>query len=129
MIPANIHIHQQLCQIEICVTDVDKALVFYENVFGWKKAPAEISYYHVLQVEPESSFGLALVETPPGKIKSMASKIVLYLRVSTFEPYIEASQSFGGRVLRTDLKLPGFGTVAQIADPDDNRWGLFVGKK
>jgi len=116
----------RLCQIEISVTDMPRALAFYEGAFGWRPVPAEIHEYVVLEVPPDCAFGLALV---PGRLSSAsAGGVVPYFATETPEQIVSLVEQHGGRRRLGPLSLAGYGTVYQVEDPDGNRLGLYKGR-
>jgi len=72
-----------LCQIEIAVTDVARALAFYGGAFGWRPVPAEIHEYVVLEVPPGCPYGLALV--PRGAGAGQGGGVVPYFAAEDAE--------------------------------------------
>lgn len=118
-----------LCQIEIPVSDVNVALRFYAEVFGWNLVPAEMIGYYILDVPSDYGFGISLVPTHEGKpsqVKSYASR--LYFKCQTPDKTIEVIKTCGGKVLGTAVDRPGYGMTWRFQDPDENQFGLFQPK-
>lgn len=113
----------QLCQIEIYVGDLPKALAFYEHVFGWKAVPADIHGVTVLSVPANSPFGISLISRKESK--PAHNNIVIYFAVESPAKIAEAAEKFGGKKRFGPKKIGGYGTIFQIEDPDGIRWGLF----
>lgn len=114
---------QQLCQIDIPVTDIPRALSFYERVFGWRAAPAELHEYVVIDVPKTCRFGIALV---PRKGEAGRAGVTVYFEVADPGAVCQAALEAGGAKRFGPTKLPGYGSIFQIEDPDGNRWGLFA---
>ena len=112
-----------LVQIEIHVTQLERAKSFYEHVFGWTPVPAEIHNYVVLQVPLDCPWGVSLVPTRE-PIKP-SGQIVLYFRVEDAERIAAMSERYGGSKKFGPTKLPAYGNIWHVADPDGNRFGLF----
>jgi predicted enzyme related to lactoylglutathione lyase len=114
---------EALCQIEIHSTQLDRSKVFYEQVFGWKAVPAEIHNYVVLGVPRECRWGIALVPTT-GPVKP-SGQIVLYFQVDDPELVASLAERHGGAKKFGPTKLPAYGSIWHITDPDGHRFGLF----
>lgn len=114
----------QLCQIEIHVSDLRRSLTFYEGVFGWRAAPAEIHDYVVLDVPEDCPFGIALAVNKAAR--SSGSRSVLYFRVDDPKAIAERVEAHGGTLVFGPAKLGGYGTVYRIRDPDGQTFGLFA---
>ena len=117
---------EALCQIEIQVTDMDRSKRFYEHVFGWKVAPAEMYNYVVLQVSPECPWGISLV--PAMTSAKNQAQIILYFQVDDAESVASLAELHGGAKKFGPAKLPAYGNIWQISDPDGHRFGLFENK-
>lgn len=111
-----------LCQIEIPVSDMPRALAFYEAVFGWRAAPAELHEYVVLEVPDDCPFGLALV---PRRSAGSSGEATLYFATNVPEEICKRAVAHGGTKRLGPMTLPGYGTIFQIEDPEGCRWGLF----
>ena len=115
-----------ICQIELPVGDVPRALAFYEAVFGWKRSPAEIQNYVVLDTgesDQERLVGVALV--PAENAGTRTNSCVVYFACSNAEEIVERALKAGGQKRFGPTKLPAWGEIWQICDPDGNRLGLF----
>ena len=117
---------QKLCQIEITSSDLERSLAFYEGVFGWKKAPADLHNYIVLSVPSDCPYGISLV---PGIPSTKGRGIVLYYGLENPEEIIDRVEDNGGKILMGPQRLPGYGMIYQFKDPDGNVFGIFSQKK
>jgi predicted enzyme related to lactoylglutathione lyase len=113
----------KLCQVEIPVLDIERAILFYERVFGWKQAPAEMHEYIVMQVPEDCPFGISLI---PTKKERQGDSVVLYFQTENPEAVAEAAKKNGGRLRFGPKKLGFYGEIYQIEDPDGNRFGLYL---
>ena len=117
---------QNLCQIEIKVTDIDRSLSFYEKVFGWVRVPADIHEYHVLKVPEEWPFGVSLV---PTKVLNPSNSVVNYFHTNSVQTVLDDARKNGGDVVFGPKILPGYGSLFHIKDPDGNTIGVFSEEK
>lgn len=119
----------RLCQIEWVVSDLDASLRFYEEAFGWTRAPAEIQGFYVLNVPSGCPFGLALVQGVPSQDSHRAVRHspVLHFAVSPMarQEIVRLVPLFGGAVLGSPRQVPGAGSIQLVSDPDSHRLGLF----
>ena len=115
----------RLRQIEFLVTDVHRAIEWYENVMGWIRVPAEIHQYIVLSVPEGSGFGIALV---PGRkdAEDASAGPVLYWECEDPQAVAQRAVHHGGTKRFGPHRMPGYGEIWQITDPDGNRIGLFI---
>lgn len=114
---------KKLCQVEIHATRLEVSRKFYEEVFGWKTVPAEIHNYLVLDVPEDCPFGISIV--PSLGAKQSSGQIILYFQVQNAALIAERAEMFGGTKKFGPTKLPAYGNIWQIADPDGHRFGLF----
>ncbi len=123
-----------ICQIEIPVSDVEASVQFYEHVFGWRRSPAEIQEYIVLETadatsdetsDSPPSIGVSLIPgaTPAGR--NGHAHTVLYFRVEDPEEIARRAVTFGGTKRFGPRKVPSYGEIWRITDPDGNQFGLF----
>jgi predicted enzyme related to lactoylglutathione lyase len=113
----------KLCQVEIHTARLDVSRKFYEEVFGWKAVPAEIHNYIVLAVPEDCPFGISIV--PSIGAKPSSGQIILYFQVDDAAQIAERAAKFGGSKKFGPTRLPAYGDIWQITDPDGHRFGLF----
>ena len=115
---------KDLCQIEILAKEIETSLAFYREVFGWHRSPVEIHNYVVLDVPSDCPFGIALIPDRGGV--SARSLSTLYFSVDNPEYIASLADKHGGKLVFGPKKLPGYGTIFQIEDPNGQRFGLFA---
>ena len=113
------------CQMEIPVRNFIESKKFYQDVFGWSVVPVELHDYVVLKVPKECSFGVSLVPAL-SDVPNQSQAPIIYFRCEDPNPILDALANSKGRFLLGPKTMPGFGKVIQLADPDGNRWGLFL---
>ena len=113
----------KLCQVEIHATRLDVSRKFYEEVFGWKAVPADIHNYLILAVPETCPFGISIV--PSMGVRQSSGQIILYFQVTDAEKIAERAELFGGSKKFGPTKLPAYGKIWQITDPDGHKFGLF----
>jgi predicted enzyme related to lactoylglutathione lyase len=113
----------ELVQIEIPVLELDRSIAFYSAVFGWEEVPIEIHNYVVLKTPDSWGFGVAL--RPVKTLRHSIRQTILYFSVDSPEEVAGKAITAGGKRLFGPYRMPSYGHVWQIADPDGQRWGLF----
>jgi predicted enzyme related to lactoylglutathione lyase len=119
---------RRLCQLEIHSTDLERSVRFYELAFGWRRLPADMHEYVVLDVPRDCPFGISLVPNPNAKQQEGASRIVVYFGVSDPEDVVRRVVEAGGSRRFGPQRFGTFGEIYQVADPDGTRFGLYKGK-
>ena len=112
-----------LCQIEIQATNLELSRKFYADVFGWIASPAELHDYVVLDVPKDCPFGISLVPSSGGT--KSAPEVVLYFTVIGASDIAQRAERAGGSKKFGPTKLPTYGSIWQIKDPDGHTFGLF----
>jgi predicted enzyme related to lactoylglutathione lyase len=115
---------KKIVQIEIPVSDLKRSEQFYAEVFKWHRAPTDMHNYHILDVPKDAGFGVALVGGH--KENTIAHSMTLYLECKNIREIIKSAETSSGKVLFGPKKIPPYGEIFQIADPDGHRWGLFA---
>jgi len=110
---------------EIPVTDLERAIAFYESVFGYVMSRREVdghpmAFFPRRDGAPGASGALARGEVyQPSK-----AGVILYFDVPDIDAVLQRAQALGAEVLypRTDIGEAGF--VAEIEDSEGNRIAL-----
>lgn len=114
---------KSLCQIEIQATNLERSQKFYADVFGWLASAAKLHEYVVLDVPNDCPFGISLVPSAGGACST--TQMVLYFSVSGAFEIAKRAELSGGSKKFGPTKLPGYGSIWQIRDPDGHTFGLF----
>jgi predicted enzyme related to lactoylglutathione lyase len=117
----------RLCQIEIAVSDLARATQFYAAAFGWRAMPAELHECVVLEVPADCKYGMSLV--PRRGAGATGSNVVVYFSVDDVEAVVARVEAAGGRRRFGPMRLPGYGQIYQVEDPDGTRFGLYDGRE
>ncbi|NRA44628.1 MAG: hypothetical protein HRU09_06685 [Oligoflexales bacterium] len=112
----------ELCQIEIKVSDISRSRIFYEKVFGLKLVPAEIHNYHILGVPSHSPFGISLLVQK--KVEPNQS-MTIYFKLDSLTGVKERLESLEWGGFKGERHVPGYGKAILVEDPDGHRFGLF----
>lgn len=112
----------RVTHFEIPADDPERAIKFYEEVFGWRieKWAGPIEYWLVMtgpEDQPGIDGGLARREDPSVGVENI-------IDVQDLSSSLEAVPAQGGKVIRPRVAVPGVGWIAYITDTEGNVFGL-----
>ena len=108
---------------EIHADDVQRAIKFYGDLFGWKSenwgGPME---YWLVTTGDENEPGIngAIMKRP-----DPAASGVNYINVDSIEQFTEKTQASGGTVVMPKMAVPNVGYVAVCKDTEGNDLAYF----
>ena len=112
----------RVIHFEIPADDPERAIAFYQNVFGWKidkwEGPME---YWLIMTGPEEEPGIdggMTRRTEPG----MGTENTI--GVASIDEYLGKIEAGGGKILRPKSTVPGVGYLAYCQDTEGNTFGL-----
>jgi len=112
----------RVVHFEIDAKKPERAVKFYEKVFGWKieKWKGPIEYWLITTVkekEPGIDGGLARrTEAEPSTVNT--------IDVPSVDAYTKKIESNGGSIIRPKTAVLGVGWMAYFKDPEGNIWGI-----
>ncbi|MFX0033699.1 MAG: VOC family protein [Candidatus Hodarchaeota archaeon] len=112
----------RIVHFELNVKNVDKAIKFYENVFGWeiKKWEGPIDYWLIMtgeESEPGIDGGLGYAEED-------FPKLVNTIEVDDVDAIIKKIENNGGKIVRPKHAVPGVGWLAYFEDTEGITTGI-----
>ena len=112
----------RIVHFEIPADDPQRAIEFYETVFGWRfeKWDGPIEYWLVMtgpEDEPGIDGGLARRENPDMGVENT-------IDVQDLDTSLDAVSAQGGEIIRPKRAVPGVGWMAYIKDTEGNVFGL-----
>lgn len=119
----------RVAHFEIHASEPEKAVAFYERVFGWKFAkwagPAD---YWLITTGPDSEPGingglLRRQGAAPAEGQAVTA-FVCTVTVESVDAAVERIQSAGGLVVVPKMPIPGVGWLAYAKDPAGNIFGV-----
>ncbi len=107
---------------EVNADDPQRALQFYQNVFGWshQKWDGPQDYWMLNtgdEGEPGINGGL-MKRAAPG------TPIVNTIQVDSVDDYAAKVQSSGGQITQAKMPIPGIGYCAYCQDTEGNAFGI-----
>ncbi|MFQ6124624.1 MAG: VOC family protein [Candidatus Heimdallarchaeota archaeon] len=111
----------RVVHFEIGVDDPERAVKFYQDVFGWKieKWDGPIDYWLITtgeESEPGIDGGLMRRENSETTINTV--------EVPSLDEFVEKIAKAGGKVVRPKSTIPGVGYMAYCHDSEGNMFGL-----
>jgi uncharacterized protein len=112
---------------ELLAVDREKAFAFYGEIFGWRKADAEISQMHTYQLFSVGgqTMGGMFTKRPIEPLPFW----LFYFNVDDIDSAMERVKSAGGEVFEGPLELLGGVWIARCADPQGAVFALQGGKR
>jgi predicted enzyme related to lactoylglutathione lyase len=113
---------------ELATTDLDAAVSFYSELFGWSKGAAhdmgEMGVYQLISVDGQDVGGIYKARdnsTPPNWLS--------YARVADATKAANAIKANGGRVLNGPMEVPGGSWIVQLLDPQGGAFAVVEAPK
>ncbi len=108
---------------EIAVPDPEKAIAFYQQVFGWtvRKWEGGEDYWMLETGDPKKGgINGAVMKSPDG-----GAMVVNYMQVTSIDEYLGKCTGAGAKVMQPKTEIPGVGFIAVLKDPAGLAFGLF----
>jgi predicted enzyme related to lactoylglutathione lyase len=112
----------RVVHFEINAPDVDKAVPFYEKVFGWKISRWEgpEPYWLVTTGDEGEGINGAILPSRDGQ-----PRVVNTLQVESVDEAAGMVEANGGKVVVGKTAIPGVGWVAYCTDPGGVIFGIY----
>jgi predicted enzyme related to lactoylglutathione lyase len=112
----------RVVHFEIPADDPQRAIDFYEKVFGWRieKWDGPMEYWLIMtgpEDQPGIDGGLAARQDPDTGVENT-------IDVADLDQALDKVKSQGGEILRPKQIVPGVGHMAYIKDTEGNVFGL-----
>jgi predicted enzyme related to lactoylglutathione lyase len=110
---------------DITADDPERAVAFYEKVFGWKlnhwEGGGPMDYW-LIETGPDSEPGIngGLSRREEGHSPATTNTI----SVDSLDDAMAAVKQAGGEILQDRMAIPGVGWFAAFADTEGNHFGL-----
>ncbi|GAB4138664.1 MAG: hypothetical protein Tsb009_06990 [Planctomycetaceae bacterium] len=122
----------RVCHFEIPYSDKNRAVEFYQKVFGWQiqDAPGDMPYSFAIttpvdeQMMPEKPGGINGGMYQRGDEGGSKSPVVV-MEVDSCEQRVKDVEAAGGSLVMGPTEIPNMGIYAQVKDSEDNIVGLW----
>ena len=111
----------KVVHFEINSDNPEKAVKFYESVFGWNIKKWQGDYWMATtgdEKEPGIDGGIQ-------KRTESSATTYIVINVPSIDDYIKKIEANGGKVTTPKMPIPGIGWAAYFKDLDGNLIGLF----
>ena len=112
----------RVVHFEISADDPDRAVAFYQSVFGWQidKWNGSADYWLITTGgEPEPGIDGAIQRR-----QAPSEHITDVIDVPSIDEYVDKVQSHGGQIVLPKMAVPGVGYVAYFCDTEGNVFGM-----
>lgn len=111
---------------EIQSANPQKAMAFYQAVFGWKFVKEDLVPIEYYRIETGTiSGGLLQRPAPPPPAQTGTNAFVCSVQVESFDRTAETVLQQGGQVALPKFAVPGRCWQGYFIDTDGNTFGLF----
>jgi len=112
----------RVVHFELPTDDPERAMTFYEKVFGWKfnRWEGPMEYWLIStgsEDEPGIDGGLARRMDPSTGTENTVG-------VASVDEAVSSIEANGGKILRPKSAIPGVGWLAYCQDTEGNRFGI-----
>jgi predicted enzyme related to lactoylglutathione lyase len=115
----------RVVHFEIHADDPQRALNFYNSVFGWKAEKWEgPEDYWLITTGPEDKPG---INGGLMKRKDPAGSVYNSIEVPSVDEFVEKITKAGGQIVVPKMPIPGVGWLAYFKDTEGNISGVFQG--
>jgi predicted enzyme related to lactoylglutathione lyase len=111
----------RVVHFEFRAAEPDRAIKFYQQVFGWKVSKWEgpMDYWNVSTGEGDEPGIDGAIAPATGD-----QKVVNTISVDSVDAYLEKVVAAGGKIVMPKTTIPGIGYFAQCADTEGVVFGL-----
>jgi hypothetical protein len=107
---------------ELLAADWEKAFAFYSELFGWRKADAEIGSMGTYQIFSAGGQTIGGMSTKPPTVPMPFW--LYYFNIDDIDAAAERVKAGGGRILEDPLEVRGGGWIARCTDPQGAMFAL-----
>jgi uncharacterized protein len=112
----------RVIHFEITSDDPERAVKFYEEVFGWKTqrwGGGNQAYWLMDTGSEGAGIGGGIMRRQPGFPPTVNS-----IAVSSIDDFVKKVTASGGSVVRPKMAIPGVGYQAYCTDTEGNLFGI-----
>ncbi|MPZ21990.1 MAG: VOC family protein [Dehalococcoidia bacterium] len=107
--------------IEFPADNIERARLFYEQVFGWRMQHLpEIDYTLILDPETESTGGGDFIGGITARNADVNRTVVPIITVTSIAAHIEKAEAAGGKILTRRTEVGEYGFSSYLEDSEGN---------
>ncbi|HZO89665.1 MAG TPA: VOC family protein [Chthonomonadaceae bacterium] len=105
----------RVVHFDLPVTDPERSIQFYSDVFGWKfhKWEGPMDYWLITTGE-----GAPGINGGMGRRQDPAQTVTCTMEVENVDATCQAIEAAGGQIIMPKMAIPGVGWLAQFKDPN-----------
>jgi len=112
----------RVVHFDISAEDIERAIQFYESIFGWKftkwEGPME---YWMISTGPQGKPG---IDGGLSKRQGPDAQVTNTIEVESTDQTLEKIVRSGGKIIQPKGAIPGVGYFAQCADTEGTIFGI-----
>jgi len=114
--------NNRVVHFEIPSDNPEKAISFFQTVFGWSFQKFGTEEYWLANTGDENTHGIngALM-----KKKDPRQPMVNTILVESIDDYVQKIENAGGKIVLAKMSVPNVGYIAYFMDPDNNIHGIW----
>lgn len=110
----------RVIHFEIPADDPERAIKFYEDVFGWEIEKWEFGEYWLVSTGPEDEPGINGAITP----RESGDAVRDTISVASYDDFVRKIEGEGGKMLTDKMPIPGMGYTGLFQDTEGNVMGI-----
>lgn len=117
------HVHGALCWNELGIRDLDKAINFYGDVFGWTANTQNMGGmdYTTFSAGDIQVGGCYVMDD---KMEGVPANWAVYFTVNSADDAIATVEAENGKIMMPKTHIPGVGQIAVFTDPQGAVFGI-----
>lgn len=111
----------RVIHFEISADDPERAVGFYQKVFGWQivKWDGPVDYWLIKTGDDEPGIDGAIQRR-----EDPATRVTDVIGVDSVDAFVAKVEANGGRIILPKMAVPGVGYMAYFVDPEGNTFGM-----
>jgi uncharacterized protein len=116
----------RVVHFEIVADNIERAIKFYKNVFGWeiKKWKGPMEYWMVMTGKDKPGIDGGLIKRNKPVKDDSETSYVCTIDVPSVDDYTKKIIKNGGSIAVPKVAIPGMGWLAYFKDTESNKFGI-----
>ena len=114
--------NNRVVHFEIPSDNPEKAISFFQTVFGWSFQKFGTEEYWLANTGDENARG---INGAVMKKKDPRQPMVNTILVESIDDYVQKIENAGGKIVLAKMSVPNVGYIAYFMDPDNNIHGIW----
>ncbi|KAK6362649.1 hypothetical protein TWF730_000104 [Orbilia blumenaviensis] len=117
------------CWVEVPVRDMERALKFYGEAFGWTPKEKGMSWYQIVENESKNLNGALRLVSEEDHVAGTASRHTMkpFIGLHSIRETLEKVKAAGGEIINPGEEIPGdMGFCGEFYDSERNVVGVWA---